>query len=123
MKRIGIVLVFVGITIATACKFGADSDKQSITVRKTDTTYRFKASYPKRKTTEVLNYVERTLKQEQLFGTDGIKDSDVILGDSIKFHLQSEPGFIAIDFKKTDNSFESCQKMESMCIGIKKILQ
>jgi len=123
MKRISIMLAIVGIALASGCGFDSNSNRQSITVQKTDASYQFKASYPKKKTAEVITYVENTLKDGQLFGGDGVSDSDINLGDSIKFHLQSEPGFIAIEFKKMDNSFGAYQKMERMCIGIKKILQ
>ncbi len=123
MKRISIVLAFVGIAMGLGCGFDNNSNRQSISVRKTDASYQFKASYPKKRTNEVITYVENTLKDGQLFGRDGINDADINLGDSIKFHLQSEPGFIAIEFTKTDNSFGAYQKMERMCVGIKKILQ
>lgn len=123
MKRIGVVLAFFGIALGLGCGFDNSSNRQSISVRKTEDSYRFKASYPKKKTNEVMTYVQNTLKDGQLFGRDGVSDSEINLGDSTKFYLQSEPGFIAIEFKKIDNSFKSYQKMESMCGGIKKILQ
>jgi len=123
MKRIGMIIAIVGIALGLGCGFDGNSNRQSISVRKTDASYQFKASYPKKRTADVITYVENTLKDGQLFGRGGISDSDINLGDSIKFHLQSEPGFIAIEFKKTGNSFGAYQKMERMCIGIKKRIE
>lgn len=105
------------------CDFNSDGN-QSITVKKTDTEYNFKASYPERKTKKVIDYIEETLKDNQLFANESDrKNSDVSLADSTNFYLKAEPGLIVIDFKKQKNTYTSYKKMEDLCMGIKDLLQ
>ena len=123
MKKVALVFAAITITLLLACNFGS-SHNQSITVKKTDSKYQFKASFPERKTGKVLSYIKKTLKEDRLFReSQESKESDVNLGDTVKFHLKSGPGQIEITFWKMENSFLGYQKLEKMCIHIKEVLR
>lgn len=105
------------------CNFRDGSDDLSISVKNNEAGYNFEATYPERKTEKVVAYLEKELQNDELFtASSDIKNMDVVLADSTRFYLKSEPGFIVIDFKKQKNSFSSYQKMEKVCAGLKELL-
>jgi hypothetical protein len=110
--------------IATGCNFGNNADNISITVKKTDPNYKFTAEYPARKTAEVIKYINKSLDKDKLLSNPyDSKDVNINLGDTVRFHLISEPGYLEIYFKKMDNSRLSYRKLEEMCVGIKEVLR
>ncbi len=106
------------------CNFEGGSQNQSISVKNNESGYSFDASFPERKMEKVVGYIEKTLNADDLFLTPSdVKDSEVNLGDSVKFYLKSSPGNIEIDFKKRDNSEASYLKLVRLCTGIKDVLK
>lgn len=123
MKKIEPIFVALLLVLMLGCNIG-DSDSQSITIKKTETKYQLKASFPVRKTSKVFNYIKGALNEDKLFrDPEALKDADINLGDTLKFHLRSAPGLVEITFRKTDNSFKSYQQMEGMCAGIRRVLR
>jgi hypothetical protein len=123
MKKI-ILFIAIGTMMFMGCGLDMDSDNQSITVKRNEFKYQFTAEFPKRKTEQVIKYINTTLNEEKLF-TDPNEQKDTIisLGDTVRFHLVSEPGYIEIKFRKTDNPPSSYKKLEQMCMGIKDVLK
>lgn len=122
MKKVYLFIVIATLAITFGCEMNAHN--QSITIRNNEESYSFKAEYPKHKTTEVMNYIKKSFKQDDFFNNvEGKKDEDVILLDSSKFHLTSEPGYLKINFNKRNNSETSYQKMVELCMGIKEELK
>jgi hypothetical protein len=122
MKKTCKQLALVGLTFLLGCGFG-NSNRQSISVKKTANTYEFEATYPAEKTAKVSAYLASRLKGKKLFDADGYSDSDLNLGDTMKFHLKAKLGFISISFKKDENSFPAYRQLESFCTGIKGVLK
>ncbi len=121
MKNINSFLAILCILILSSCNFG--SNRKSIKVEKTLNKFRFEASYPEHKTKKVVAFIEQTLKEDNLFKTsESVKDSQINLGDSIKFYLKSNPGYIEVEFVKNNNSETAFHKLENMCMGIKEQL-
>lgn len=121
MKKI--ILTFAGLTIMlSACEF-KNSNNQSIAIKKTDSKYQLKASFPERKTARVFGYIKRSLNEDKLFrNPESLKESDVNLGDTMRFHLRSAPGLVEITFKKMDNTLKGYHKLEKMCAELKRVL-
>ncbi|TKC12141.1 hypothetical protein FA048_00540 [Pedobacter polaris] len=122
MKKIYFIIAMLALGLTFGCEIGASN--QSISVKNTENSYTFKAEYPKHKTNEVVTYIEGSLEQDDFFSNvEGMKDEDVTLTDSTKFHITAEPGFIKINFTKRDNSATSYDKMVKLCQGIKEALK
>lgn len=123
MKRKYLMLSLVFVVFAFGCRLNGHSDNVSITVKNDEKGYNFEANYPERKTKKVVAYIEETLKDDQLFADENsVKDGNISLGDSIKFYLKAEPGYLVIDFKKQQHTETNYQKMEALCQGIKKVI-
>ncbi|WP_199138737.1 hypothetical protein [Pedobacter sp. ASV12] len=122
MKRIYLMVALVAV-LASGCKFGGHADSQSISIRNTNEGYNFQASYPERKSKYVVDYVERTLKDDRIFDAAEKKDAEIVLGDGSRFYLKAYPGYVEIDFKKNKNSFTSYQKLKELCAGVKDTLK
>lgn len=122
MKKIYFIIAMATLAMTFGCEMGAN--RQSVSVINNESGYSFKAQYPKHKTNEVVTYIEVHLKQDDFFSNaEGIKDEDVTLPDSSRFHLTAEPGYIKISFKKRNNSASSYHKMIELCMGIKETLK
>lgn len=121
MKKL-ILLITVNSMLLLSCNFG-NRNGQSITVKKTSTTYSFSAEFPKWKTSKVLHYLKQNLHEDRLFRDPEDKKSSLIsLGDTLKFHLSTEPGRLNLSFNRTDNSARNCEKLENLCAGIRGVL-
>jgi hypothetical protein len=121
MKKINYILV-LAIILLSSCDFNK-ANRQSISVRKTESKFQFNASFPERKTGKVFDYIEKTLHSDRIFSsTHDDRDVEINLGDTIKFHLKSERGAIEILVRKQDNSFKHFKQIEQMCNGIKSVL-
>lgn len=115
--------IFVLLATIFGCNPG-NRNGISITVKSSESSYHFEASYPERKTKKVQDYVKKTLGQDELFAhSNGSLRTEVILSDTLKFSLSSATGYIAIDFKKQDNTYAMYKKLENMCQGIKEQLK
>jgi hypothetical protein len=87
MKKI-VTLILASCLWLVGCNLNGNSGSQSIAIKKTDTKYQFTAEFPKRKTDKVFKYIKQSLNEDKLFSNlEDHKDTDVNLGDSIKFHL------------------------------------
>lgn len=120
MKKILLMIALVAV-LASGCGLG-DSANQSIAVRSTDDAYNFKATFAKRKSKRVAEYIESALKDDRIFEKGYEKNAELLLGDGSRFYLKASPGFVEIDFKKSKNSFTSYQKLKDLCAGIKDVL-
>ena len=120
MKKIILVLALLISSVGFGCNL--DSDRQSISIQKDESNYSFVASFPKKKTAKVLVYMEETLKEKLFSDKEGVKNQNFALSNKMKFHLASKPGFIEIDFKRSENSYASFNQLEKLCLGIKGVL-
>lgn len=121
MKKLTLILAALTI-ICSACEF-KKSNSQSIAIKKTDRKYQLKASFPERKTAKVFGYIKHSLNENKLFrDPESLKESEVNLGDTMRFYLKSAPGLVEITFRKTDNTFNSYHKLEKMCAELKGVL-
>jgi hypothetical protein len=123
MKDIELILIAMGLTFLLSCN-SRNANSQSITIKKTDSKFEFKASFPERKTSKVVSYIEKALDENKLFSDSlAVTNADFNLGDTTKFHLKSQPGMLEITFRKIDNSKIGYQQLEKMCLGIKEELR
>lgn len=110
------------LSFMVGCNFG-NRNGHSIAVTKTSSSYQFKAKFPDRKTTQVLNYIKQTLHEDKLFSNpEQDRDSEINLGDTLRFHLSTAPGKVGLHFNWQDNSPQNCKKLEDLCAGIKSKL-
>ena len=118
MKKIYAFIAIAMLVITLGCN--RNEGNQSITVNIDEKGYAFSAQYPKHKTSRVVTYIEKTLKQEDFFySSDGVKNERVTLSDSSRFNITSEPGRLKINFNKRDNTEIAYQKLVALCKGIK----
>ncbi len=122
MKKL-IPFLVLSTMIATGCGFMGNSQNKSISVRKNDAGYKFTAEFPRRKTETVIKYINTTFQGKRMFVNPYEPiDTQVNIGDSVRFHLITEPGYVKVDFKKMENTEVSYKKLERMCAGIKDVL-
>ena len=122
MKKIYLFIAVAILAITFGCEMNANN--QSISVSVNEEGYSFDAEYPKHKTDKVVTYIEKALEQDDFFSNaEGIKDENITLSDSSKFHIISEPGLLKINFDKRKNSETSYHKLVKLCTGIKEELK
>lgn len=122
MKKVYLFIAIAALTITSSC--GINESNQSITVNVDEKGYAFNAEYPQHKTNRVVTYIEKSLKQDEFFeSTEGIKEENVTLSDSSKFHITSKPGYLKISFDQRNNSKISYQKLVKLCMGIKEVVK
>lgn len=122
MKKIYLSFALAILILTFGCEMNANH--QSVRIENTESGYDFKAEYPKRKTNDVIKYLEKNLKKDDFFNDDqGIKEENVTLLDSTRFHINAEPGLIEISFNKQSNSEKSYHQMVELCQGIRTVLK
>jgi len=95
----------------------------SISVNDDEDIYRMRASFDEDKTRAVQRIINAHLHgHHSLSVVHGYVDTDLTLDDGTSFHIKSKPGSLRINFDKTENSEESCERMKEMCEEIKNVL-
>ena len=114
MKKIFLIITLAILITTVGCEIG--TGRQSITIVKKQSSYSFIAAYPKDKTDMVMVYLVEKFKQEKFSArTEG----DVVLVNGANFYIKSEPGYIKINFKKSNNTELNYSRLIEICQGIK----
>lgn len=113
MKHIGYTFSVICLMLMSGCDFIKKSSGQSITIKKTDSKFQFKASFPEYKTGKVYDYIEEVLLNTHIFaGNNDIKNVALNLGDTLRFRLKAEPGDVEIMMHKPDNTEIHARQIE-----------
>jgi hypothetical protein len=102
----------------------SNSDDVSISIRESDNVYKMTASFDKRKTRKVENYISDYTGDNGLFKSGGniVMDATTTFGDNIKVYVKFSPGKLKIELDKEENSAEAYNEVKHMCEGIKELL-
>ena len=115
-----IVTLFLLVLIFTSCSGNKDL---KVSVKDSDEEFVFTARYDRKKTVEVQQYVNKSLKPNRIFSDheeDAVKD--VKLANGSTFHVESTPGDLLVTFNKQDNSDAAYYEMRELCKGIREIV-
>ena len=95
----------------------------SIRIDDSKNVYQLTAYFPQEKAASVKRYINSWLSEGDLFtpNNDHV-DVTAELKDHTRFHLKSGSGKIRIEFRKSENSDDSYERIKKMCEGIKKVL-
>ena len=120
-NKTNIAVIAILLMGLTSC-FGPGHDT-SITINDSENMYRLTAYFPEDKTASVKRYINSCISQGDFFtpGNDPV-DVTADLKDNTRFHLKSRNGKLLIEFKKSENSEASLDRIKKMCEGIKKVL-
>ena len=121
MKKNYILLALITLCFGLGCQFSPGNGGQSISVSRTDLNYQFKAEFPKEKSGRVFAYIERELSSQ--IAINGEEEKNIKLQDGALFHLKAAEGLLKIEFNRQDNSEAAWQRLEQLCMGIKKELE
>lgn len=121
MRKQFILIALAILLTAFGCRFSNGDGNQSISVSRNDHAYRFKASFPERKSDRIFRYVENTLHADNLISSE--MDGVVKLKQGHQFQIKAASGRIEIAFDKRNNSPQSWRQLEQLCMGIKKELE
>lgn len=123
MKKYRVVFFALFCILYTSCRhFG--SGNISITNSESSRYYTMKAHYDQKKTREVEEYMnERIASGSNMSFVNNRIDGLLMLDDHTKFWVKKYPGFIEIKIDKSQNTNEACQRIKSMCEGIKQIIE
>jgi hypothetical protein len=122
MKKIKIIMFGLLVMMMTACNL--NSSGLSVTVKKTDERYEFKATYPDRKTPKVNDYLKKAFKNEDdtlFLQVEGGKE--VVLANGTTFYIRSNPGIIELELLKKKNTSVGYHYFEELIEGIRDVLK
>jgi len=95
----------------------------SIRIDDSKNVYQLTAYFPLEKTASVKRYINSWTSEGDLFSPDNDHvDVTAELKDHTRFHLKTGSGKIRIEFRKSENSDDSYERIKKMCEGIKKVL-
>ena len=115
-----LAMVFIGLT---SCRWH-DHANTNISYSEWSHYYSMKAHFNKNKTRKVENYMDEKIgDQSNMSFVNTRIDGQIALNDYTHFYIQKYPGFLEIKFDKSENSYESYQKVKTMCEGIKEVVK
>jgi hypothetical protein len=117
MKYISLISGLLFISVLLACSNG---DNLKISVTDSDDTYEFLAKFEEKKTKRVQDFINSQVAPSSFSG-DHV-DITTTLDDKTKFKLEERAGRVRIELDKEANSDASYHRIQTMCEGIKKIL-
>ncbi|HMG68586.1 MAG TPA: hypothetical protein VK588_12900 [Chitinophagaceae bacterium] len=121
MKKFPVVFFALASIIFIACRhFG--NGNLSISNSESGRYYSMKAHFDQKKTREVEEYMNDRIGSGYMSFVNTRIDGLLALEDHTKIYVKKYPGFIEIKIDKSQNSNEACQRIKSMCEGIKNIL-
>lgn len=85
----------------------------TISVKESDDSYRFYASYNRFKTRSVQNFIDATLHTKHMFRNARI-DADLTLPDRTSIYVRSFPGLLEIKLDKEKNDQASYLKIKAL---------
>jgi hypothetical protein len=92
----------------------------SISVNDDEDIYKMKASFDENQTRAVQRIINEHLREHISLSTiHGFIDTDVTLDDGASCHIKSRPGSLRINFDKSENTEENCERLKEMCEEIK----
>ena len=117
-----LTILILTVVLLFGCSF--NDENQSVKIEKNSSGYNFEATYPERKTKDVVAYLDKNLKQDNPYKSENEQiDADVVLPNDAAFYLKTRPGLIVINFKKQKNNEANYQRLEKLCLGIKEELK
>jgi len=95
----------------------------NISISEDDDAYTFKAHYNEANTRVVYNYLNESIRPDQLGNSENdYFDVTTSLPDNTKFYIKESPGRLKIILDKKSNSYASYMRIKKMCEGIKALL-
>jgi len=105
-------------------KFQKNNGDVSITVKDSDDTYTYVASFDEDYTGKVQSYINHSIKPNGLFkSTHDYFDVTTTLKDGTDFYIKESPGDLKIEINKKKNSTASYFRIKRMCDGVSNVLK
>ena len=85
--------------------------------------YKMLANFNSDKTTAVDEFMDHKIgRTSHMSFVHSRIDGTIALDDHTIFYIKKYPGYLQIKLDKEENSAEACQRIKSMCEGIKKVI-
>jgi hypothetical protein len=122
MKKLSILFYAWACMTSVSCRHIGNGNTD-ISYSDTHHYYSMEADFSKNRTRDVEEYMDESLgtTSNTSFVNTRI-EGQLALNDHTTFYIKKYPGYIQIRLDKTKNSYESYQRIRSMCEGIKKRL-
>ncbi len=106
----------------TSCRW-YDNKNTDISYSEESHYYSMKAHFNKTKTRKVERYMDETIGDRGNMSFVNTRIAvQIALDDHTTFYIKKYPGFIEIKFNKGENSYESYQRIKTICQGIKEVI-
>ncbi len=110
-KNFLLIVLFFGIAFSS-CFHDHDI---SVRIDDDDDVYRLKASFDEDRSDDVKRILNAHLHQH----LDTYVDANLRLDDGTSIYIKTRPGRLKINFDRSENTDENCEKLERMCDEIK----
>ena len=85
--------------------------------------YKMLARFNSGKTTDVDEFMDHKIgRRSNMSFVHSRIDGKIALDDHTIFYIKKYPGYLQIKLDKEENSAEACQRIKSMCEGIKTVI-
>ncbi len=122
MKKIFLILLLCILFIAgffTWVLYSIHSGNgSSVSIKESDDSYEFYASYNRSRTRRVQGYIDAQLQTKHIFKNARI-DATVTLDDKTVFYIKTIPGVLLIKLNKRENDFTSYTRIKKLGEDIK----
>ena len=120
-KQIFCVLMFA--SLASCRWYDYDNRNTDISYSEGSHYYSMKAHFNKNKTRKVESYMDERIgdRIKMSFVKTRI-DGQIALDDRTTFYIKKYPGFLEIKLDKEENSYQSYQRIRTMCEEIKTVI-
>lgn len=109
--------------VCISCGYFDDDHNTSFNYKDTDQYYSMKAHFNKNRTRDVEKYMDNTIgKSSNMSFLNTRVDGNIALADHTVFYIKKYPGRLEIKLDKNDNSYESYEKIKTMCQGLKQVV-
>ncbi len=118
-KNFLLIVLFFGIAFSS-CFHDHDHDI-SVRIDDDDDVYRFRATFDEDQTRDVQRIIDRYLHHSISF-YHGNVETDARLDDGTSIYIKSRPGRLKINFDRSENTEENCERLQQMCDEIKDVI-
>jgi glutaredoxin 2 len=126
MKTSGYIIIAFAIVFAGAFFYflskGMNDNGIEVAIHETNEELIFLASFPKKDSERVQEYVQAALNMTNLPDLANVEVKKYQTPDDMRFHIKSKSGYIKIVLDKSKNHSQACQKIRDTAKGVSRLL-
>ncbi len=116
-------LLFFVVVVCIAATSSCHLHNTRLSFSESDRYFSMSAHFSRDKMHDVERYMDRRLgDRSNMSFIDSRINGIISLEDHTTFYIRKYPGYLKIKFNKDENSYESYDRIRSMCEGIKRVV-